>query len=93
MATTVRAVVTVIGKDAVGIIAEVASTLKKHHVNIMDITQSVLSDMFAMVMLCDITACDVGFADLSDELVALGKGLGLDVHAMHEEIFNSMHRI
>jgi ACT domain-containing protein len=88
-----RAVIAVVGKDAVGIIADVSSVLKKHRVNIIDITQSVISDLFAMIMLTDISMCDVDFSVLSDELKALGKSLNLDIHAMHEDIFNSMHRI
>ena len=88
-----RAVITVVGKDAVGIIAEVSAVLKKRSANIVDITQSVLQDLFAMIMLADISALNVDFSDLSPELSALGKGMGLDVRVMHEEIFNSMHRI
>lgn len=88
-----RAVITVIGKDAVGIIAEVSAVLKKRSANIVDITQSVLQELFAMIMLVDITSLNVDFSDLSDELSALGKRLGLDIRVMHEDIFNSMHRI
>lgn len=88
-----RAVITVIGKDAVGIIAEVSNVLKKRSVNIVDITQSVLQELFAMIMLVDISSLNVDFSDLSDELATLGKTLGLDIRVMHEEIFNSMHRI
>ena len=88
-----RAVITVIGKDAVGIIAEVSTVLKKHGVNIVDITQSVISDLFAMVMLADISKSDVDFSVLADELKVLGEKLNLDIHSMHEDIFNSMHRI
>ncbi len=88
-----RAVITVVGKDAVGIIAEVSNVLKSRSVNIIDITQSVISDMFAMVMMADISACTVDFGDFAQELRQLGIKLGLDIHAMHEDIFNSMHRI
>lgn len=88
-----RAVITVIGRDAVGIISEVSAILKTRNVNIVDITQSVISDLFAMVMLADISACNVDFSALSDELKAMGGRLGLVVHVMHEDIFNSMHRI
>ncbi|MBQ5973405.1 MAG: ACT domain-containing protein [Oscillospiraceae bacterium] len=88
-----RAVITVVGKDAVGIIAEVSGVLKRRGVNIVDITQSVMSDLFAMVMMADISACTVPFGALADELADLGRRLGLDVRAMHEDIFNSMHRI
>ena len=88
-----RAVITVVGKDAVGIIADVSAVLKAHSANIVDITQSVLQDLFAMIMLVDITGLNVDFSNLADELTGLGKTLGLDVRVMHEEIFNSMHRI
>ncbi len=88
-----RAVITVIGKDAVGIIAEVSDVLRKHNVNILDISQSVFTDLFAMVMLVDISKCTVGLAQLSDTLNERGKTMGLTIHTMHEDIFNSMHRI
>jgi ACT domain-containing protein len=88
-----RAVITVIGKDAIGIIAEVSTVLKKRGINIVDITQSVISDLFAMVMLVDISKSNVDFSVLSDELKALGRSLNLVIHVMHEDIFNSMHRI
>ena len=88
-----RAVITVVGKDAVGIIADVSAILKKHSANIVDITQSVLQDLFAMIMLADISKLDVDFIELADELSAMGKSLNLDIRVMHEDIFNSMHRI
>ncbi|MBE6938567.1 MAG: ACT domain-containing protein [Ruminococcaceae bacterium] len=88
-----RAVITVVGKDAVGIIAEVSNVMKNRGVNIIDISQSVLSDMFAMVMMTDISACTVPFGDFAEELRLVGVKLGLDIHAMHEDIFNSMHRV
>ena len=88
-----RAVITVVGNDAVGIIAEVSNVLKNRGVNIIDITQSVISDMFAMVMMADISSCTVAFVDLAEELRVLGTNLNLDIHAMHEDIFNSMHHI
>ena len=65
----------------------------KNDVNILDISQSVLSDLFAMVMLVDITQCKVGLAELADTLSERGHALGLTIHTMHEDIFNSMHRI
>ncbi len=88
-----RAVITVIGRDAVGIIAEVSAVLKARGVNIIDITQSVMSELFAMVMLTDISGCNIPFSELSDEMRAKGEALGLDIRAMHEDIFNSMHKI
>ena len=88
-----KAVITVVGKDTVGILAKVSTACAERNANIMDVTQSILQDMFVMVMLADITnmTCDLG--TLSDDLRALGEKLGLDVRVMHEDIFNSMHRI
>ena len=88
-----KAVITVTGKDTVGIIADVAGVCAKRNVNIQDITQSVISDYFAMIMLTDIDALNVDFAAFADELSALGRSKGLDIHAMHEDIFNTMHHV
>ena len=88
-----KAVITVTGKDTVGIIADVAGVCAKRNVNIQDITQSVLSDYFAMIMLTDIDNLNVGFADFAEELAELGRAKGLDIHAMHEDIFNTMHHV
>ena len=88
-----KAVVTVIGKDSVGIIAEVSNECAKHNANIVDITQSVIKDYFAMIMLVEIDNISSEFATFQKELASLGERRGLDVRAMHEDIFNSMHRI
>ncbi len=88
-----RTIVSVIGKDSVGIISEVSAVCSRCNVNIVDITQSVLQDMFVMVMLTDIKDSNCSFAEFSDKLKALGETKGLDIRAMHEDIFNSMHRI
>ena len=88
-----KAVITVTGKDTVGIIADVESFCAKYRANILDITQIVLSEYFAMIMLADIDTLDVEFADFADALKALGEGKGLMIHAMHEDIFNTMHHI
>ena len=88
-----RAVITVIGKDTTGIIAAVSNVLKEREINILDINQSVLSDMFVMVMLVDISSSKVDFASLQNELTSLGDNMGLKILAMHEDIFNTMHRI
>ncbi len=88
-----KAVITVTGKDTVGIIADVAEVCARHKANILDITQSVLSEYFAMIMLVDINALDVEFADFVDALEKLGADRGLVIHAMHEDIFNTMHHI
>ena len=88
-----RAVITVVGKDTVGILAKVSAICAEHQVNIVEVTQSILQDMFAMIMMVDITAMTTDFTQLSDELNSLGETLGLSIHAMHEDIFNAMHRI
>ncbi len=88
-----RAVITVIGKDTTGIIAAVSNVLSEKKINILDINQSVLSDMFVMVMLVDISGSTTPFSNLSEELVSLGDKMGLKILAMHEDIFNTMHRI
>lgn len=88
-----RAIVTVIGRDAVGIIAELSGAMRDNQVNILDITQSVLQDMFAMVMLVDIAACQLEFSELAARLEATGVEKGVKVITMHEDIFNSMHKI
>ncbi len=88
-----KAVITVTGKDSVGIIAKVASSCAAYGANIVDISQSVLKDYFAMIMLADIDGLSVEFSEFVDKLAALGAEQGLDIHAMHEDIFNTMHHI
>ena len=88
-----RAVITVIGKDTVGILAAVSAVCAEHKINVLEVTQSILQDMFAMIMMVDIAASDVPFTVLTDELSALGKERGLSIHAMHEEIFNTMYHV
>ncbi len=88
-----RAVITVIGKDTVGILTKVSGICTEYNANVIEVTQSVLQDMFAMIMLVDITKLNRNFTELSDRMTALGNELGLKIHTMHEDIFNSMHRI
>lgn len=88
-----KAVITVTGKDNVGIIACVSTLCAEKGANILDITQSVLSQYFAMIMLADINNLSVSFSDFVDSLEALGKEKGLVISAMHEDIFNTMHHI
>ena len=88
-----KAVVTVIGKDSVGIIADVSLECAKHNANIVDITQSVMKDYFAMIMLVEIDNIKTEFSEFQRELSLLGEKRGLDIRAMHEDIFNTMHRI
>ena len=88
-----RAVITVIGKDTVGILARVSAVCAEHHINILEVTQSILQDMFVMIMMVDISKCVIPFTEFSDHMTALGQEMGLSVRALHEDIFNSMHRI
>lgn len=88
-----RAVITVIGKDNVGILAKVSSVCAKYNANVTEVTQSVLQELFAMIMLVDISKLNTDFAKLADEMTALGDELKLSIHTMHEDIFNSMHEI
>ena len=91
--TTMKAVITVTGKDSVGIIAKVATACAEYGANIVDISQSVLSDYFAMIMLADIDSLRVEFSEFVDKLEAMGEENKLDIHTMHEDIFNTMHHI
>jgi ACT domain-containing protein len=88
-----RAVVTVIGKDRVGIVANISSILAKHNVNILDISQTIMQDLFAMIMLVDISQADVDLSTLRSEIEAKAKEMGLQAIVQHENIFNYMHRI
>ena len=88
-----RAVITVIGKDMVGILAKVSTECSNHNINVLEVTQSILQDMFAMIMMVDISKSDIPFTELSDMLQKIGEDMGLSIHAMHEDIFNAMHTI
>ena len=88
-----KAVITVVGKDMVGILAKVSTLCAEYNVNIIEVTQSILQDMFCMIMMADTSKCNVDFTEFSDKLSELGKQNNLAIHAMHEDIFNSMHRI
>ncbi|MBQ7204067.1 MAG: ACT domain-containing protein [Eubacterium sp.] len=88
-----RAVITVVGKDMVGILAKVSTICAKDNVNIIEVTQSILQDMFCMIMMADTSECKIDFTEFNDKLEALGKDNNLVIHVMHEDIFNSMHRI
>ena len=85
------AVVTVVGNDTVGIIARVSAVLSEHEANILDISQTVLSGMFNMIMIVDISLS--AFAQLSDSLTTLGNDMGLQIRIQRSEIFDAMHRI
>ena len=88
-----RAIVTVIGKDHVGIIADVTALLAQYGVNVLDISQTVLQEYFTMIMLVDASQCTVPFADLARALDEAGTQRSLQIRARREDIFNAMHRI
>lgn len=88
-----KAFITVLGKDRIGIIAEIAAALAEVRINILDISQTVMDGTFTMIMMVDISQSDVPFSTLSETLAAVGKKLGLSIQIQHEDIFNSMHRI
>ena len=88
-----KAVITVIGKDRVGIISMVSAECAKSNVNVIDINQTVLDGYFTMIMISDIDSICVPFAEFVDRMAALGKANNLEIHAMHEDIFNAMHNI
>lgn len=88
-----KAIITVTGHDSVGIIAAVSAKCSEYGVNIIDISQSVLRDYFAMIMLVELDGASVPFTEFVDVMTNLGQEKGLVIHTMHEDIFNSMHRI
>lgn len=88
-----KAVITVLGKDRVGIIAKVSNLLADSGANILDITQTIMQDVFTMVMMIEISDINIKFTELADNLAALGEDMGLEIRCRHEDIFNSMHKI
>ena len=88
-----NAIVTVIGKDKVGIIAAVCIKLAEMNVNVLDISQTILDGKFTMVMAVDAANANVGFEELAAQLQELGEGMELSIRIQREEIFDAMHRI
>lgn len=88
-----KAVISVTGRDSMGIIAKVSCSCADYGANILDISQTVLNEYFAMIMIVDITGLTIPFGDFVDKLSELGKKQNLEIHTMHEDIFNSMHTI
>ena len=88
-----RAIVTVIGKDRVGIIADVCTLLASYGVNILDISQTVLQEYFTMIMLVDTSGCTLSFDEMSKALKAKGEDSALSIRIQREDIFEAMHRI
>ena len=88
-----RAVITVVGTDSTGIIAKVSGKCAEYGVNIIDISQSVIEGYFTMMMVADIDKCTIDYKDFVDLMNDMGREKGLEIHMMHEDIFNSMHKI
>ena len=88
-----KAIVTVIGKDKVGITAAVCTLLAKYNVNVLDITQTILQEYFTMVMLVDTSASTCAFGELADALNAEGRAQELSIRIQRQDIFDAMHRI
>ena len=88
-----KAVVTVTGKDRVGIIAMASNECAKYGANIIDISQTVLGEYFALIMLVELDGLTVDFKSFADGMEKAGGECGVDIRVMHEDIFNSMHRI
>ena len=88
-----KTVITVVGKDTVGIIARVCTYLAERKINILDISQTIVQGFFNMMMIVDTSAMDTDFISLSEGLDSLGKDIGVQIECQKEEIFNMMHRI
>ncbi|MBQ7142567.1 MAG: ACT domain-containing protein [Bacteroidaceae bacterium] len=88
-----RAIITVVGKDTVGIIAKVCTYLADNQINILDISQTIVQEYFNMMMIVDLTKSVKAFDVLSDELTKIGKDTGVQVKCQLEDIFDKMHRI
>ncbi len=88
-----KAVLTVIGRDTIGIIAKVSGYLAENKINILDISQTIMDDIFTMVMLVDLSAAEKDISVISDELEKAGDTIGVEIKIQHDKIFKSMHRI
>ena len=88
-----RTIITVVGKDTVGIIAKVCTYLAQNGINILDISQTIVQGYLNMMMIVDISAMSKQFGDMADELSALGEEIGVFIKCQKEEIFDKMHRI
>lgn len=88
-----KAIVTVVGKDKVGIIAGICNLLAEYNINILDISQTIMQGFFTMMMVVDLSACGEGFASMGEKLNAYGEAQGLSVRIQREDIFNAMHKL
>ena len=91
--TKEKTVITVVGKDTVGIIAKVCTYLAGHHINVLDISQTIVQDYFNMMMIVDLNTSEKPFDEVSADLDEIGKEIGVAIRCQREEIFEMMHRI
>jgi len=92
-AVIMKGIITVLGKDKVGIIAKVCTYLAEHNLNILDISQTIVQDYFNMMMIVDISGATKAFEDIVEDLHLIGEAIGVEIKLQHEDIFNIMHRI
>jgi ACT domain-containing protein len=88
-----KTIITVVGKDTVGIIAKVCTYLANNRINILDISQTIVQDYFNMMMIADMNDSSKPFGDIADELAQIGEEIGVVIRCQREEIFKSMHRV
>ena len=88
-----KAIVTVVGKDQVGIIAGVCNTLADHNINVLDVSQTIMEGFFTMMMVVDLALCAESFANLQNVLKTFGEGRGLSIRIQREDIFDAMHKL
>lgn len=88
-----KGIITVVGKDQVGIIANVCTFLAKKKINILDISQTIIQGYFNMMMIVDVHEIDEEFCDICEQITLLGNSIGVTIKLQHEDIFNKMHRI
>lgn len=88
-----KAVITVVGKDTVGVIAKVSGVCAQLNINVQDVTQSIMQDMFCMIMLVDLSRCSIDIAAVRSQLDAVAAEMGMELHLTREEVFDAMHHI
>ena len=88
-----RTIITVVGKDTVGIIAKVCTYMADHQINILDISQTIIQGFFNMMMIVDTSKMTIDYATMTDEIIRLGEKTGVQIKCQKEEIFDKMHRI
>ena len=88
-----NAIITVVGSDKVGIIAKLSQFLSEHKINIADITQTILSGNFVMMMMVDLAAADIDIETLRNSMNTLAEEMGVEINIMNEKVFSAMHRV